>query len=284
MKQTLCLVAVLLLAACSSGLDQKFDGSSETSFKASLANMKQASTPEEAQKLDESLLVLAISDVSIGYEGGILRALQKITSTSSPEQLAEPLMPLVGGKSGHQVIDTGQKRKKEEASKQLAAVVNELGQLKKLRDEKAATKVALESIQVLDATLRFSSIGPQKISLMDFKVMNTGETPLTFLYLRGTVTAPGSNKVLFSDDINYKITDALAPGATKEFRLPNSAPGKWNAPEIWGKDNLLFTIEVVNAESTPGIKLAASFTHRDAERLSMLEQDKPALEKLLQEK
>ena len=283
MKRISCFFAALLLAACSSGLDQKFDGSNEAAFKSTLASMKRASSPEEIKRLDEALLVLAISDVSIGYEGGILRAMHKI-SRASPEQLGDSLLPLVNGRSGRQVIDAGQKRKKDEATKQLAAVVSELARLKKLSEEKANTQGTLESIQVSDATLRFSSAGTQKISLIAFKVKNAGEAPLTHLYLRGSVAAPGSDKALFSGDINYKITDALAPGATKEFRLPNSSPGKWNAPEIWGKENLLFTIEVVNAESGPGKKLAAAFTHKDAERLLTLEQDKPALETMLQEK
>lgn len=284
MKRFVCIAAALLLGACSSGLDQKIDASSEKAFESSLARMKKSVQPDEAAKLDDSLLVLAISDVSIGYEGGILGALAKISLRKSPEQLAEQLMPLVNGKTGREVIAAGQKRKKEEAAKQLAALDKEAAGLRKLRDEKATTKGVLESIQVLEPTLRFSSIGPQKISLMDFRVMNGTDVPLTYLYLRGTVSAPAGNKVLFSDDINYKLNEALAPGATKELRLPNSSPGKWNAPEIWGKDNLAFTIEVVNAETGPGQKLGASFTFKDGERLALLEKQKPELEKMLQVK
>jgi hypothetical protein len=283
-KRFVCIAAALLLAACSSGLDQKIDGSSEKAFESSLARMKQSAQPDEAAKLDDSLLVLAISDVSIGYEGGILRALAKISMQKSPEQLAEQLMPLVNGKTGREVIAAGQKRKKDEAAKQLAALEKESAQLRKLRDEKATTRGVLELIQVLEPTLRFSSVGPQKISLMDFRVMNGTDVPLTYLYLRGTVSAPASNKVLFSDDINYRLAEALAPGATKELRLPNSSPGKWNAPEIWGKDNLAFAIEVVNAETGPGHKLAAAFTFKDGERLLLLEKQKPELEKIVQGK
>ena len=284
MKRFVCIAAALLLAACSSGLDQKIDASSEKTFESSLARMKKSAQPDEAAKLDDSLLVLAISDVTIGYEGGILGAFAKISMQKSPEQLADQLMPLVNGKTGREIIAAGQKRKKDEAAKQLAALDKELAQLRKLREEKATTKGALESIQVLEPTLRFSSVGPQKISLMDFSVMNLTDVPLTYLYLRGTVSAPASNKVLFSDDINYKLTEALAPGATKELRLPNSSPGKWNAPEIWGKDNLAFTIEVVNAETGPGRKLAASFTFKDGARLALLEKQKPELEKMVQGK
>ena len=40
MKNILAIVALLALAACTSGLDRKFDGSSEQKFETSLETMK----------------------------------------------------------------------------------------------------------------------------------------------------------------------------------------------------------------------------------------------------
>ena len=287
MKRILAIVfaaITLMLAACSSGLDRKLDGSNEESFEASLAAMKKSAKPDEIARLDGALLVLAITDVSIGYEGGIVGPLQKI-STLSPEQLADQLMPLVDGKTGREIIIAGQKRKQEEATRQRSRVDREMLQLKNMSEEKASTRGALAPIEVLEPTLRFNSIGPEKISVMDFKVKNGTDTGLTYLYLRGTVAESASNKVLLSDDIKYKLADEpLLPGVTKSLRLPHSGRGKWNAPEIWGKDNLVFTIEVVNAENLQGKKLAASFTHQDGERLAELDKTRQALDKILAEK
>lgn len=284
MKAICCLFAIVLLSACSSGLDQKLDASSEAAFESSLAKMKKAATPEEIRLLDDSLLVLAVSDVNIGYEGGILGALEKLARQKKPEQLAEVLMPLVNGKTGRDIVATGEKRKKEEAARQLASLDKEMSQLRKMRGEMTTTKTALESIKVLEPALRFSSVGAQKLSVMDFSVLNGTEVPLTYLYLRGTVSSGLDGRRLFSDDINYKLSDPILPGATKDIRLPSSAPGKWNAPDIWGKDNLAFSIDVVNAETSLGHKLAASFTFKDGERLDKLEKQRPALEKILQSK
>ena len=86
MKLILSLVMALMLVACSSGLDGKIDGSNEKAFESSLASMKKSATPEQVAQLDDALLVLAISDVSIGYEGGLLGALKKISIAKSPEQ------------------------------------------------------------------------------------------------------------------------------------------------------------------------------------------------------
>ena len=283
MKKILCMIVVLMLAACSSGLDRKLDGANEQAFAASLAGMKKSSKPDEVARLDEALLMLAVADVSIGYEDGILGAFNKLASNKTPEQLADALMPRVNGKTGRELIAAGQKRKKTEAARQLVKVDKELTQLRKARDERVAAKGVLEAIQVLEPALRFSSIASQRTSLIEFKVRNGTGLPLSYLYLRGAVAEATGDKLLFADDINYKLSEGLLPGETKTIRLPNMGPGKWNALEIWGRDNLVFTVEVVNAESQPGQKLAAAFAHRDEQRLSVLEKDKPLLEKMVAE-
>ncbi len=284
MKPFLAILIALMLAACSSGLDRKLDGSNDKTFETSLAAMKKSAKPAEVAQLDEALLVLAISNVSIGFEGGILGALKKITATKSPEQLADRLMSIVDGQTGREIIKAGQKRKHDEATKQLAAIETEVAQLTKLREENASTKGILAPIQILEPTLRFNSVGPQKMSVMDFKVKNGSDIALTFLYMRGTVTESATGKVLFSDDINYKLrAEPLLQGETKAFRLPNSTNGKWNAPEVWGKENLGFTIEIVNAENLAGQRLAASFTTKDSERLVTLAANKQTLAKMLVE-
>ena len=101
MNRVLAILIALTLAACSSGLDRKFDGSSEKAFEASLAGVKKSARPDQVAALDDALLVLAISNISIGFEGGILEAWKKISIAKSPEQLADVLMPIVDGKTGH---------------------------------------------------------------------------------------------------------------------------------------------------------------------------------------
>ena len=284
MKLFLTVVVALTLAACTQGLDGKLDGSSEKAFETSLARMKKSAKPDEVVRLDDALLVLAITNVSIGFEGGILGAWKKISIAKSPDQLSDELMPIVNGMTGREIIKAGQKRKKEEAAKQLERVGNEIATLTTLRDQKGNNKSILAPIQILEPTLRFNSVGAQKMSVMDFKVRNGTDVAITYLYLRGTATESATGKILFSDDINYKLSAGpIAPGETKALRLPNSTHGKWNAPEIWGKDNLRFTIEVVNAESLYAQRLAPSFTFKDGERLATLETNKKEIEKILAE-
>ncbi len=282
MKKILCVLCSLLLVACSSGLDRRIDGSSEAKFESSLAAMKKGANAEDIARLDDALMVLAVSDVSIGYEGGILGALNKLTRGKTPEQLAEQLMPVVGGKTGREIIEAGQKRRQNEAGKQLAATVREIANLNQVRDESSAKRGALEGIEIIEPTLRFSSVGPEKMSILDFKVKNASAVGLTQLFMRGTVTEFGTNRTLVSEDINYKLSESpLLPGEVKALRLPTSTRGKWNAPDVWGKDNLLFRIDIINAEDLGGRRLTTAFTAKDAARLATLEANRIALEALL---
>jgi hypothetical protein len=278
------LFVLLLTAACSKGLDKKFNGASETAFEQSLADIRKAASAEERAQLDEALYALAVSDVSIGYEGGILGAYQKLARSGPPEQHAAALLRHTDGKTGREVVESGRTRLKTEGAKQLAATDKEIALLKQMRDENTARRGALAGIEVLDAALRFSSAGAERMSVIDFKVRNGSSTGLSHLYLRGSANDAASGKPLVGEDFNYKLSESpLLPGDTKAIRLPQGARSKWNSPEIWGKDQLVFKIEVVNAENLTGQKLTTAFTAKDAARLAQLESNRVALAALMGE-
>ena len=277
MKFILGTMIAVALVACSSGLDRKIDGTTEKTFETSLATIKKSATADEVARLDDALLVLAISNVSIGFEGGILGAFRKI-SAQHPEQLGYQLALVVDSMTGREVIKSGQKRKEDEIAKQLDRIETELVKLTKQRDEYANTKGILAPIRIVEPRLRFSSAGSQKMSAIDFTVDNSSDIAVTYLFLRGTVAEKATGKVLFTDDINYKLSAApLMQGESKTLRLPHTTPDKWNAPAIWGNENIVFSIVVVNAENLAGQKLATAFTQKDMGRMTALEDDKVAL-------
>ncbi len=277
----------LLLAGCGSGLDRKLDGSSDSAYRLSLAKIHQSAKPEESARLDRALLTLAVSDVSIGYEGGILGALDKISATP-PDQLnaeaMQRLLPQVNGRTGHEVIAAGTKRQKEQVEKQLVRVDRELALLRKARDDKTAARGLLDQIEIVAPRLYYTGSGTSRIAMLEFSVHNRTEAPLAQLALRGTVTAADHPQPWVSEDINYKLSSGLAPGETKEVRLPNGSPGKWNLPELWARDDRILKIDVVNAQTTAGASLVASFTHKDEEQLALLEKQRPELQRIVDEK
>jgi hypothetical protein len=277
------LLLTACLAACSSGLDQKVDASSDAAFRDSLARIQSSSSPAQVQELNDALRILAVSDVSIGYEGGILGALKKLEGQPT-EQLRELVQSAVAGKSGKAIIAAATQRRKEQASKQLAAVEEELSRLNKAGAEYETNKEVLTKIEIALPRLGYAPTGTGTMAMLEFKVTNNTETRLTALFLRASAVDPGSTRVLFADDINYKLPAGLAPGESKDIRLPYSQPGKWNAPELSKRSETELEISVVNAESAPGKKLVPNFTHKDAQRVAELEQEKPLLQKMVQGK
>lgn len=283
MTRILCICIALLLAACSSGLDQKIDASSDTAFRNSLARIQQSAKPEQVKELEDALRMLAVSDVSIGYEGGILGALKKLEGQPL-EQLRESIQAAVNGKSGKAIIAAAGERRREQAGKQLAAVQQELAQLNKAGAEYEANKDVLAKIEITLPRLGYAPTGTGKMAMLEFKVANHTDVPLTALFLRASAVDPGSSSVLFADDINYKLPSGLAAGESKDIRLPYSQPGKWNAPELTKRAETELEVSVVNAETAPGKKLVPNFTVRDAQRVAELEQQKPLLQQMVQAK
>ncbi|MBL8512579.1 MAG: hypothetical protein JNJ55_01200 [Betaproteobacteria bacterium] len=282
MNKLMAIVVLLSLTACTKGLDRKINGTSESNFETSLAEIKKKANAEEVAQLDQALIALAVNDVSIGYEGGIALAFQKLAASKTPEQLASTLMGTVDGKTGREVVEMGRQRLKSEGNKQLAAGDKEIAILKQMRDENLAKRAALEGIEVFDATIRFSSVGPERLSVVDFKVRNGTSTGLSHLYLRGMALDPASGKPLATEDFNYKLSESpLLPGDTKSIRLPQGTRSKWNHPDIWGKEPLNFKVEVANAENLAGQKLTTAFTARDQARLDQLEANKKSLGALI---
>ena len=276
LKRVILLSVVLLLCACTRGLDVPLDAKNEESFRLSLAKVRQSTSEDEAKQLDDALRVLAITNVSIGFEGGILGAIDKIAK-NSPEVLSQDLLALVNGKTGREVLTMADKRRKEEAAKELAAESVEITKLVKARGEKEGAREILAKIAIDEPRIAVSGSGTSRMGIVDFQVRNTTEEALASLALRATVLGE-DGKELFTDEFNYKPAAPIMPNETRAVRLPSSAPGKWNSPQLEKQAQLKLALSVENAATPSGNKLAASFGQKDADRLALLEKQKPRLE------
>ena len=279
MFRAILLASCLALAACSAGLDQKLDGSSVAAYRSSLNKVRNAVSDEDRKQLDEALRILAVSDVSIGFEGGILGAVDKLRTTPLTE-LAEPLMPQVNGRTGREVVAAANARMKEQAERQLASAKVEIDKLVRARKEKEAAREFLAKVEILDPRIAILGADAQRMAVLDFKVMNGSEEVLASLFLRASVTG-ADGKVLMTDEFTYKASPPLAAGQVREVRLPSSSSNKWNSPQLAKQSQLGLQLQVENAATLAGSKLAASFTQKDADRLALLEKQRPVLEALV---
>jgi hypothetical protein len=272
------LFLALALASCSGGLDQKLDGTSEAAYKATLEKARKVLSEKDRKELEEALRVLAISDVSIGFEGGILGAMQKMQGKPA-EGLGDAILAQVNGKTGREVVAAAAERRKAQAERQLLAVKAEAAALKKARAEKETAKDFLAKIEVQEPRIAIMGEGVQRMAILDFKVANGSEETLSSLFLRASVT-DADGKVLMTDEFTYKASPPIAMQQTREVRLPSSTPGKWNSPELAKQAQLGLKMHVENASTAAGSKLATSFTQKDADRLALLEKQQPQLEAL----
>jgi hypothetical protein len=279
LKRVILLSVVMMLAACTHGLDVPLDAKNEESFRLSLAKARQSTSAEEAKQLDDALRVLAISNVSIGFEGGILGAMDRIAK-NSPEVLSQDLLAQVDGKTGREVIAMAGKRRKDEAQKQLAAANAEITKLAKARSEKEGARDFLAKIAIDNPRMVMSGSGTSRMGIVDFEVRNTTEEALASLALRATV-AGEDGKELFTDEFNYKPSAPIMPSEARPVRLPSSAPGKWNSPQLEKQTELKLALTVENAATPMGVKLATNFSRKDADRLALLEKQKPQLEAIV---
>lgn len=282
LKRVILLSVVLMLAACTRGLDVPLDAKNEESFRLSLAKARQSASAEDAKQLDDALRVLAISNVSIGFEGGILGAIDKIAK-NSPEVLSQELLPQVNGKTGREVLAMADKRRKEEARKQLAAANTEIAKLVKARKEKEGAREFLAKVAIEQPRMAITGSGISRMGIVDFQVRNATEEALASLALRATVLG-ADGKELFTDEFSYKPSAPIMPSELRAVRLPSSAPGKWNSPQLEKQSELNLTLSVENASTPMGNKLATNFSQKDADRLALLEKQKPRLEAIVNAK
>ena len=278
MRTLLLIAATLLAAACARGLDHRIDGSSEAGLKASLAKVRESASAEDVKALEDAMRALAVTDLQVGFEGGILGALEKVAGRS-PESLAETLLAEVHGKTGREIVAAADKRKRDLASRQLAEANAEIAALRKARTDKEAAKDKLALVQVLDPRMALTGSAGSRMAILDFKVRNGTEELLANLSLRAIVTR-GDGVDVLTDDFVFRSATPMLPRETLPVRLPNTAPGKWNSPELAKQQDLSLKILVLNADLASGGRLAASFEQKEAERLALLERQKPRLEAL----
>jgi hypothetical protein len=169
---------------------------------------------------------------------------------------------------------------REQAERQLAAAKVEIAKLKKARTEKEAAREFLAKVEIQEPRIAILGTGAQRMGVLDFKVANGSEETLASLFLRASVTG-AEGKVLMTDEFTYKASPPIAAQQVREVRLPSSSPNKWNSPELAKETQLGLKLQVENAATAAGSRLAASFTQKDEERLAQLEKQQPVLEAML---
>jgi PBP1b-binding outer membrane lipoprotein LpoB len=258
-------VFALILAGCTQPLDTRIDSTSQAAYEKSLTAIKAKLTPDETAKLDEALQVVVFSEI-VPKDANLFSMMAAFQDT---DKLKAKMLQTVNGKTPRELIDIAAGKIKERAKEELKSVTSEIADLEKRKAGAEKAKELLSKIVVTDARFYWSS-GFLPHPIIDFKVTNSTGVPLGRLYFHGVVSTPGRTIPWIDHDFNYEIPGGLENAESKHLDLEPNQFSDWGKSETQGRNDLVMTITVVNAEGADKVKLADEFNKEADARLSKL--------------
>jgi hypothetical protein len=275
-KQLAIACFALILVGCTQPLDMRIDGSSQETYEKSLKVIRAKLTPEETVKFDEALKVVVFSEM-IPSQGGLLGLM---TAFNDPDKIQAKMLAAVNGKTPRELITQADAKIKEQAKEELKSVTSEIAELEKRKAGAEKAAGLLSKIVVTDARFFWSS-GYLPQPVLAFKVANSTGVPLSRLYFHGVVSTPGRKIPWVEDEFNYEVSGGLENGESKSLTLSPNMFSNWGKSDTQGRNDLVFTVKVVNAAGADKTKLAEEFDTEAEARLSKLRVLKAELEQKL---
>lgn len=257
----LALGFTLLLTACAK---PRIDTSSDEAMKRSIAAVRESLPESERAKFDESLKIVALSQIDFSTMIATGSSGVNLTETKVKEVLA--------GKTADEIIATADRIITERQQKERAQALAEIKELEEKQAKAQKAKIELAKFQVIRSRffkVRQMFLGDQPV--IELSVKNGTAHPVSRAYFVGTLASPGRAVPWLKEEFNHQISGGLEPGETANWRLsPNMFLGGWSQVEA-PKDAIL-TVKVVELEGVDGKPLFSSreFTADDAERLTEL--------------
>jgi len=233
-RPVLCAGALVLLACFA----PKVDTSTDASMKQSIERVR-ASLPEgKRADFDKAVTEVAYADLSV-------ETIVTQRFSLSPQNAAVQAMikKSLNGKTGKQILTEAAKFR-EEGDQDIREVTE--------MQKKWEAKEKLASFKVTSSRMYRQTTGPDIGKLIiDLSVTNGTPFPVSRVYFHGTLTNPFQRPVVnTSEDFDYSVPDALAPGQSAIWRF---SPGLFSA---WRRDPLPiaepFTVEVVKLDGPDG--------------------------------
>lgn len=262
------LVVAILLAACTAPMDAKIDASSMDAFQRSMQALQSRLTAEESKQFGEAVLTITM-------EAGFARM---FAGAGKPDAMQTDMLSTINGKSPRELIALAEHKKHERAEAELKSIRDEIAALEKAKQDAQKGAALLSKIVIDTPRFYWDKIGYMSVPVIDFTVKNGMALALSRIYYHGMVSTPGRSVPWIDSDFNNEMHGGLEPGEEKHLELnPNPYLG-WGVHETEGRDDLVFTVTVVNAETADKTKLSADFSKKDAERLEQLRKMKSDLE------
>ena len=149
-------------------------------------------------------------------------------------------------------------REIEEIRSEISDLESELTKMLDQKHKSDALRSELDKVRVSKTRLYWKELGKYSVSRdlnLELTVTSNLDTPISRLYMTGTLATPGRSVPWLVEEFNYQIAGGLEPGETQSWSLgPNRYSGGWrNTPK--DRDDTVFTVAVRNVDGPDGEKL-----------------------------
>ncbi len=261
MKYLIVVCAVLSLSFIGCG-SPRIDASSDERMKESIAAVKQSLGDEERKEFEESLKILALSDVD-----------NLLQLAADPNGMQRRLKEKLDGKSAREVIADAKKVKAERRARQREQIVREVNELQEKRKRALEAEAQLKSFAVDRSRFYFNQSGFRRQAVIELSVRNGTTHAVSRAYFHGVLATPGRSVPWVEEDFNYSISGGLEPGESATWQLVPNMFGEWDKAPI-DRDDMVLTVTVTRIDGPQGEPVFdAQFPESDGTRLEELKRE-----------
>ncbi|SOB86740.1 hypothetical protein SAMN06297144_1849 [Sphingomonas guangdongensis] len=228
----------LSLAACG----DKIDTSSPQAYSKSIAAISDNLPNEKKEEFRQAMIAIAfnVADPTTGMMSG--------ATLTSPLLLAAA--DKIDGKSADDIIKLGY----ETRIGLLEAEITESAEaVQRLDAERRKYKAIFDNIKIDSAKYYIDDSNEFMAQpTLGFRITNNSKTPISRIYLAGTVISPGRSIPWVSDSVNYEFPGGLESGESQQLDLQPNSFGEWRVGEWSRRPDLKLKLEVVNVEGADG--------------------------------
>lgn len=242
--------------------EQRIDGSSAESAKASIQRIKTTLSDDDVVRFEQA--ARAITADAMG--GALLRAM----SGASEEELASGFLKSLDGRTAQEVIAQGDAILAERRDREQQQARQEVAELEAKKKNAAKGRDQLQAFEVTRSRFfkrerRFGGAEP----IIELSVRNGTGHAVSRAYFNGVLATPGRSVPWLEETFNYSISGGLEPGETAKWSLSPNMFGKWGNVSV--APDMVFTVTVRQLDGPGGETLfKADWSERDQKRLTML--------------
>ena len=262
------ILLCLLIISC----QKKIDGSSEESMKNSIEEINKSLEDNKKEEFQESMKLMMFN----GLE------LSDLMKDGGTEKTAVDFKMRIDGLTADDIIEEGDKIKKEIEKKKKEQAKSEVLELYSLRENAVKDKQMLSKFEVVRSRFYLRKKGRYYVSkepIIELTVKNGTDKAISRAYFTGTLASPERAVPWIKDEFNYEISGGLEPEEEVTWYL---APGMFSD---WGKvdapKDAIFTADVTQLDGANGDELYSvnNFGETERERLEELLKSYPEFAK-----